>query len=220
MGSLADLVMHEGAKGHVGGYWEHAGVLEMDRQILAYNRADWHVIPTSLPLQLDGELREQMRCLAEMLPDGFCCKEPRLVWTADLWSEWFRDITLIAVFRNPAGFRRSVAYVAAQDRFPSNGDLEDCLELTIWEAANRRLLELARCFPCHWICFDDPIPVLKNRLVHVIRQLGRVFDPAAFDAFFVPEERRFSSAADIDDSIRRLPSPIAALYQELRALAV
>src|SRR5206468_601601 len=134
----------------------------------------------------------------------FCCKGPRLVWTVDLWSEFFSDVTLVAVFRNPAGFRRSVAHVWPE-RFSANSEARESAELNIWEAANRRLLELSRRFPCHWICFDDEIPVLKRRLEGVIGALGRAFDPNAFDAFFAPEERRFSSAIDLEESSHGLP---------------
>jgi hypothetical protein len=218
MGSMADLVIGEGTKGNIRGFWEHAGILEVDRKIMAYNGAKWQLVPAVLPLQLDADLRRQMGALAETLPDGFCCKEPRLVWTADLWSQWFPQLTLIAVFRNPAGFRRSVAQVWP-DEFSAAGEARDSLELSIWEASNRRLLELARRFPCHWICFDDPVPLLKRRLQQVIAQLGRTFDSDSFDSFFIPEERRFSSPFDIHDSTLALPKQIAALYQELQVLA-
>lgn len=86
----------------------------------------------------------------------------------------------------------------------------------IWAAANRRLLELAQIFPCHWICFDDPVPVLKRRLTQVMRQFGRTFNEDAFEKFYRPEERRFSSEKDIDESVNELPGPVTALYQQLR----
>jgi O-methyltransferase len=218
MGAQADLVIHEGAKGNVRGYWEHAGVLELDRKIMKHNNAAWDVPPASVPLQMDDVLRGEMSALVSELPDGFCCKGPRLVWTVDLWSEFFSDVTLIAVFRNPAGFRRSVAHVWPE-RFSANSEARESAELNIWEAANRRLLELSRRFPCYWICFDDDIPVLKRRLEEVIGALGRAFDPNAFDAFFAPEERRFSSATDLEESGHGLPERTIALYQELRTVA-
>jgi hypothetical protein len=158
-----------------------------------------------------------MRALAEKVPDGFCCKEPRLVWTAGLWSEFLPDLTLIGVFRNPAGFRRSVAHVWP-DRY-SVGVLEDSQALGTWEAMNRKLLELGRRFPIYWICFDDPVPALKERLRLIIGKLGRQFNEAAFDSFYVPEERRFSSEGDINDSLHNLPPTFPELYQELRAAA-
>jgi hypothetical protein len=218
MGSVDDLVINEGAKGNIRGFWEHAGILDIDRKIMAYNNAKWQLVPTALPLRLDADLRRQMDALAETLPDGFCCKEPRLVWTADLWSEWFPEVTLIAVFRNPIGFRRSLAQVWP-NQFSADGEARNSPELTIWEASNRRLLELARRFPCHWICFDDPVPLLKNRLQQIIGKLGKTFDPDSFDAFFIPEERRFSSPFDIHDSTHGLPKQTAALYEELQVLA-
>ena len=218
MGTKDDLIIYEGSRGNVGGYWEHREILEINQRILAYNGIDWHISPPSLPLRIDLSLRQQMRSLTERLPDGFCCKEPRLVWTADLWREWFDEICLVAVFRNPAGFRRSIAHVWPE-RFSSDGDAEDSVEMGIWAAANRRLLELAEIFPCHWICFDDPVPVLKRRLAQIIRHLGRTFNEHAFEDFYRPEERRFSSEKDIDESANQLPRPVTALYQQLRGRA-
>ena len=212
MGPQSELVIYEGSRGNINGYWEHREMLEINQRILALNSADWHAAPSSLPLQLDSNVREQMRILSEKVPDGFCCKEPRLVWTADLWAEWFPSLTLVAVFRNPSGFRRSIAHVWPEEFSAGGGD---DVEFRIWAAANRRLLDLANRFLCYWVSFDEPVHFLKERLSFVIGQMGKTFDPNAFDAFYIPEERRFSSPADIEKSTCQVPAPIASLYQEL-----
>lgn len=218
MGTADDLVIYEGSRGNVKGYWEHREILEMNQRILAHNGADWHITPSYLPLRLDSNVRHQMRSLAERLPDGFCCKEPRLVWTADLWREWFSEICLIAVFRNPSGFRRSIAHVWPE-RFAAEGLCEQSIEMRIWMSANRRLLELSEIFRCHWICFDDPVAVLKRRLSEIMEEFGRTFDRAAFEEFYRPQERRFSSERDISKSRSELPVVVSALYQQLREKA-
>lgn len=219
MGEIQDLVIHEGAVGNIRGYWEHARVLQINRDILEFNNADWDRFP-HLPLRLNDDLRAQMRELAETVPDGFCCKEPRLVWTVELWAECFPDFTLVVPFRNPAGFVRSIAFKWPEkysaDRALSDSDSN---ELRIWEVSNRRLLALSRNVTAHWICFDDPIPVFENRLGEIIRSLGKTMNTEAFYRFFIPAERRFSSEEDIIFSTSALPQRIRDLYAELRTLS-
>jgi hypothetical protein len=216
MGSKADLLSDEGSKGNIRGYWEHTAILALNCKILAHNGLDWHTAAGRGNLRINDTLRQEMRSLVEELPDGWCCKEPRLVWTADLWSEFFSDLTLVAVFRNPAGFLRSVANVWP-DRYASDVRAEDPQALNTWEDTNRKLLELSRRFPIHWVCFDDPVPMLKERLRQIVERLGKRFDAAAFDSFFIPEERRFSSQDDIYDSLHSVPPTIVRIYQELRS---
>ncbi len=160
-----------------------------------------------------------MRALAETLPDRFCCKEPRLVWTADLWAECFSEITIVGVFRNPFGFRRSIANVWP-GQFSADSDDRDSRELQIWEVSNTRLLDLARRFPCHWVCFDDPVEMIKDRLESIIGQLGGRFDERDFDSFFIPAERRFSSESDLNASMHSLPEHLVKLYGQLRAASL
>jgi hypothetical protein len=216
MGSEEDLIIYKGGIGNINGYWEHAAILELNREILARNQAEWAEPPATLPLRIDEALRDRMRALVETLPDRFCCKEPRLVWTADLWAEWFTEITIVAVFRNPSGFRRSIANVWP-NKFSADSSNQNSRELLIWEASNRRLLDLGSRFPCYWICFDDPAPVLKRRLEGIIDRLGGTFDGGKFDASFIPAERRFSSEADLNASMHGLPEPVVNLYGQLKA---
>jgi hypothetical protein len=157
-----------------------------------------------------------MRALVEALPDRFCCKEPRLVWTADLWAECFTEIAIVAVFRNPSGFGRSVANVWP-DRFSADSRDRASRQMRIWEAANRRLLDLAHTFPCYWVCFDDPKETLKNRLARIIAELGGTFDATAFETFFMPTERRFSSDTDLKTSMSGLPEELVRLHGKLHA---
>jgi hypothetical protein len=72
--------------------------------------------------------------------------------------------------------------------------------MRIWKASNRRLLDLAHWFRCYWICFDDPIEILKKRMEGIIGELGETFDATAFETFFITE-RRFSSDDDLSTSI-------------------
>ncbi len=51
MGSEADLIIIKGDKGNITGYWEHAAILDIDREILAQNGADWAAPPNTLPLR-------------------------------------------------------------------------------------------------------------------------------------------------------------------------
>jgi hypothetical protein len=216
MGAEDDLVICKGSHGNINGYWEHAAILELNREILARNGADWFTPPTTLPLLLDDDLRARMSALAGALPDRFCCKEPRLVWTADLWAEWFTEIAIVAVFRNPSGFGRSVANVWP-DRFSAGSRDRDSGQMRIWEVANRRLLDLAHMFPCYWVCFDDPVETLKKRLERIIAELGGTFDANAFETFFIPSERRFSTDTDVNTSMSGLPEEIVGLHGKLIA---
>jgi hypothetical protein len=88
MGSVDSIIIYKGGIGNVNGYWEHAAVLQLNQEILAQNGADWSAPPPRLPLTIDNDLRIRVPALAESLPDGFCCKEPWLVWTAELSAEY------------------------------------------------------------------------------------------------------------------------------------
>jgi hypothetical protein len=115
------------------------------------------------------------------------------------------------------GFRRSIANVWP-DRFTAD-DQPSSPELRLWEASNLRLLELARRFQCYWVCFDDEIETIKTRLNYIMAQLGGRLDSAAFDAAFIPAERRFSSNSDIRASMFGLPESLTRLYHGLKDYA-
>jgi hypothetical protein len=218
MGREAELAIHKNARGNIGGYWEHVRIKDVNRKILAENGRDWHGMKAGRKLSISADLRNEMRSLTIRLPDGFCSKDPRHVWTMDFWSEFFDNITLIGLFRNPIGFVRSLTY-KWPERYQLDGEAETNPPLDIWQATNRRLLELSRSYRCLWLCFDDPVPMLKERLGLIIGELGRTFDGAVFDAHYIAEERRHSDKQDIQESLEQLPRPVAELYQELREAA-
>ncbi len=62
MGTEEELVIHRGAKGNIGGYWEHAAILSMNEDILSFNGASWDNAP-QLPLALSPELHSRMGLL-------------------------------------------------------------------------------------------------------------------------------------------------------------
>jgi hypothetical protein len=220
MGQEAELTIHTGSRGNVTGYWEHVRIQDVNRKILAENGGDWHNRVRErnfcIPAHISARLRDEMRSLTARLPNNFCSKDPRHVWTADFWGEFFGDITLVGLFRNPAGFVRSLAH-----KWPEHYRLDDEAEATLefWQAANRRLLDLSRRYRCLWLCFDDPVPALKERLGLIMRELGGTFDGGAFDSIYIAEERRYSDEQYTQESLLQLSRPVAELYRELKDAA-
>jgi hypothetical protein len=214
MGSPDEMYIYEGAEANVKGFWEFKDILDTDAAILAYNGCDWDRPPTR-PLEISTELFARMQDVASRVPDGFCCKDPRLAVTVEVWKQVFDRITLVACFRNPAGFLRSIAKVWP-DKYSATSDRwESMHELKIWEVYNERLLALSRQYPVHWIWFDDSVPALKASLARVISQLGKRFSEGAFDGFYVPEERRFSGQDVQETSEFILPEKTRDIYRQL-----
>ncbi len=137
-----------------------------------------------------------------------------------MWAEWFPQIVLVAPFRNPVGFVKSIAF-----KWPEKFEVAPTLqrgqsnELDIWEASNRRLLKLSETIPTWWVCFDDPIDTFKRRLATIIATFGRSLDSIAFDSFFVPSERRFSTSEELALTMSVIPDDTRALYETLRELS-
>jgi hypothetical protein len=215
MGHHKDSLIIEGDKWNVTGYWEHRDVLRINERILSENGLEWGQVPSRLPLELSSSLRSEMLDLLESSPYEFCCKDPRFVWTADLWSSLVRETVMIAIFRNPAGFVRSISKVWP-DRFDAQRGLsqEHSVELAVWEKSNRRLLDLSHRYACHWVCFDDPAEILRETLQVIVNQLGRSFNSNHFDGLFLPSARHFSSHSDIRHEFR--DSRYKKLYSTLR----
>ena len=192
------------------GYWEHRQVLNINERILAENGLAWGQIPKNLPLTVSAALKLEMEAFLDNFPEEFCCKDPRFVWTADIWASLAESTTIVAAFRNPSGFVKSISNVwpAAFDARRGLSEARS-VELTIWEESNRRLLELSATYPCSWICFDETTKILKANLREIIGQLGKTLNEERFDEFFCPSLRHFSTR---DEVHHRLIEP---RYQEL-----
>src|SRR4051794_16257585 len=87
MGRESELLAHQNVRGSQSGYWEHVRIQDLNRKILEVNGVNWHNPIKPSPLSLTTEVRNEIRSMAGRLPDGFCSKDPRYTWTADLWSE-------------------------------------------------------------------------------------------------------------------------------------
>jgi hypothetical protein len=216
MGVREDLLTFRGVRTNIRGFWENRHVLQINRAILEANGLEWGKIPGRLPLHLPSDLENQMRAFLRGFPEEFCCKDPRFVWTGDLWARLVSDTVLVAAFRNPAGFIRSIAN-AWPETYSVAASLDACgsPELELWEESNLRLLQLSKIFPCFWIGFDDPVELLKENLRRAIEALGRTFDPIQFDDFFLLSERRFSTPGDVN---RLAGTRFDRLYHTLRKL--
>lgn len=210
MGSLDDLHIFEG-HGNVRGLWEHRKVLELNCEILKYNSCDWHT-PHHDELKVSEDTLERMRFLADSVPAGFCCKDPRLVTTFSAWSRVFDPITVVGCFRNPGGFAKSIVNVWP-DKFTSSPE-DTAKALDLWSLYNTRLLSYADRVPVHWVDFDESLPNLKSRIASVMTRLGRTFNEGAFEEFFIPAERRFSAEAQQRGG-SEVPAHIMNLYDRL-----
>ena len=129
-------------------------------------------------------------------------KDPRTLLTFDGWERLLPDVELVGIFRHPSSVARSLA---------SRPNLPVADPLGLWKTYNERLLALHRRRPFPVVSFDDDADALERNFTRVADALGL---EAAQESFFTADLR--TGAGDPDP----VPAQVAALYEELRAIAL
>lgn len=131
-------------------------------------------------------------------------KDPRTLLTIDGWRQLVPDLEPVGIFRHPLSVARSLEH---RNKFPVEKSL------ALWEAYNRRLLELHREDPFPLVSFDEDAALLQEKLQRVGEMLGLPpHEPG--EPFFTDELRTSPAAGD------PLPPPIESLYAELKSRAL
>ena len=212
MGDLAELSTFAGGGGNVRGVWEHQDAMDLNKAILHHNGIDWFETPKG-PLATDGTLDARLARFVAARPGRFCIKDPRFVWTADVWARHVERVRLVCCFRSPLGFVKS-AHRTMPQIFPDSED-PSSRGLRTWLELNRQLLKLASRYESVFFSFDDPPIDMVATLRNLLWYFGLEFNQSAFDGFFMDQERRFSNAAVLTKS-RGLPVPFQELWEALR----
>lgn len=183
---------------------ENRPVLRLNEEILRHSGGSWDAPPPAVewsPEHFD-RAREILAEYAGRPLWGF--KDPRTLLTVEGWQRLLPDLEFVGVFRHPARVARSLA---------SRPELPVQDPLGVWRAYNERLLELHRRRPFPVLSFDEDTDVLERNFDRVAEMLGLATE-ADEEPFFTEELRRF----DADPT--ELPADVAALYEELRSLAL
>jgi hypothetical protein len=182
---------------------ENRAILRLHEDLLRHSGGSWHAPPAAVSWT-DAHLDRARAILREHAGRplwGF--KDPRTLLTLAGWEQLAPDVELVGIFRHPARVARSLA---SRPELP----VEDPIGL--WRTYNQRLLELQRRRPFPLLSFDDDPALLERNLERTAQALG-LSEPAAGEPFFAEELRRQ------DAPQMELPADVAALYEELRALA-
>lgn len=181
---------------------ENRRVLGLNEAVLGDSGGSWREPPAAIEWSAE-RLDEARAILAEYSGRplwGF--KDPRTLLTLEGWERLLPDIELVGIFRHPASVARSLA---------SRPNLPVTDPLRLWTTYNERLLALHSRRPFPVVSFDDEAAVLERNFARVAEALGL---EAAGESFFTEDLR----SGDVQPGA--LPAPVAALYEELRAIAL
>jgi hypothetical protein len=183
---------------------ENRAVLRVNEAVLQHSGGSWHSPPAAVRWT-DEHLDQAAAILQEHSGRplwGF--KDPRTLLTHAGWEQLVPDLDFVGVIRHPA---RVVRSLASRPEFP----VADPVGL--WRTYNQHLLELHRRRPFPLLSFDDDTEVVERNLERVAQVLGLASESPG-EPFFAPELRH----QDVPQT--ELPADVAALYDELRRLAL
>lgn len=182
---------------------ENPRVMRLNEAVLRDSGGSWREPPAAVQWSAE-RLDEARAILAEYAGRplwGF--KDPRTLLTFAGWQRLLPDVELVGIFRHPASVARSLA---------SRPNLPVDDPLGLWQTYNQRLLALHRERPFPVVSFDDDADVLERNFARVAETLG--LEPGAGESFFTEKLRGGDAEPD------ELPADVAALYEELRAIAL
>ena len=181
---------------------ENPRVMRLNEDVLNDSGGSWREPPAAVTWS--AQRLDQARVIlgeyAEHPLWGF--KDPRTLLTFDGWERLLPDLELVGIFRHPSSVARSLA---------SRPNLPVADPLGLWKTYNERLLALHRRRPFPVVSFDDEPDVLAHSFARVADALGH--EPAG-ESFFTADLRTGGAEPDA------VPAQFAALYEELRAIAL
>jgi hypothetical protein len=198
-----DLAEHSTQNRHnPRGNRENPRVQGLNEAVLNDSGGSWREPPADVAWSAERleEARAILAGYARLPLWGF--KDPRTLLTLEGWERLLPDIELVGIFRHPSRVARSLA---------SRPNLPVADPLGLWKTYNERLLALHRRRPFPVVSFDDDAEALERSFARVAESLGL---EAAGESFFTADLRSEEARPD------ELAEPVAALYEELRAIAL
>lgn len=183
---------------------EHPQIMALHEDLLARAGGSWCDPPRQVrwePRHRTAQ-REILAACGARTPWGF--KDPRTLLVWEGWADVLDDVALVGIYRSPLAVARSLE--------KRNG-MTIAQGLQLWEAYNRRLLDLRRQHAFPVVRFDVPEEQLRARFAAIIEWLGL---PPGRGEFFAPELRHQSGAAEdpLPDSTVDLIAALEAAERE------
>lgn len=198
------------------GFWEHAGFVAVNDEILARLGGTWFTPP---PMPAGWELLPEIDVLrgvaaafiarvADAEPWGW--KDPRTSLTLPFWRRLVPDLRVVVCVRNPV---EVAASLAARNGIPPG------VALDLWLTYYARLMAAAdRCVVTHYAAyFDDPAAEV-TRVLDLLGLSTRPREVAAACASVLPRLRHNRSTAG-DLALHEVRPELRTCYQLLCAAA-
>lgn len=179
---------------------ENPDIMAFHDMVLARRGAAWDNPPPEPVVWTTAESREAAAILACYDADRWGFKDPRALLMTAAWESMLPSVAFIGIFRTPAAVAASLA---------ARGRMQFPRALELWADYNTRLLALHRRRTFPLLCFDDPEPVLHQRLDRALHAVG--LEPLGDRRFFTAELKHHGNPP------APLPPAIDRLYRELRA---
>ncbi len=164
------------------GYWERIDVLQLHEWLLEKLNADWHLVSTVDPHQIDPELREAFTQRARKILQGlegnrpWVMKDPRLCLLLTLWLPLLEVPICVHVVRHPLATARSLE---KRDHFPPH------FGAALWEHYAARSLLVSSGLPRFSVCYEQ----LMEQPVATVRALYENLRNYGVQALHLPTDR-------------------------------
>ena len=223
------LGVYLGPEGHMiaanraneGGFWEHAGIVALNDEILARHGARWpKLVPLPLGWESDPKLDDLRNRALELIRNEFAgaplwgWKDPRACATLPFWHALMPRMRYVLCFRNPVDTARSQAETlgAALERVPAGGFAQ--MQEKAYRKALVNWLEFVRCMltqtsgrPRMTLLYEDVMERTASELRRIARFIGK--PSAATDPDVLARVRSFKS-----DKLRHHNSSLAQVLAE------
>jgi hypothetical protein len=182
---------------------ENQDVVAFHDGLLARHACAWDLPPSAA---IEWSEQDKIRAL-DLINDyrgvphwGF--KDPRALLLVEGWQALLPNLQFVGIFRHPRAVARSL---------DARGGMPEAQAFMLWQAYNKRLIELHEGSPFPLLCFDEDEQVLSDKLDQLLPELG--LQPLAANRFFSAELKHHQPETS------DLPADIAGMYQTLCRLA-
>ncbi len=199
------------------GFWEHAGFVELNEELLSRLGGAWDLPPALTPgwqnTAAVAPLRERaVELVGELdLQEPWGWKDPRNSLTLPFWRSVLPDLKVVACVRQPL----EVAESLSQRMYPPR-----TFPLDLWLAYNRTLLDAFDGVPSLVTHYDSFFHDPEAEIRRLLDSLGLPVDDAVVTraAGVLNPTIRHQSVRD-EAALRRDEAEVASCYRELCAAA-
>lgn len=182
---------------------ENQDVVAFHDALLARHACAWDLPPSAAIEWSEQDKARARRLISDYrgVPHwGF--KDPRALLLVEGWQALLPNLQFVGIFRHPRAVARSL---------DARGGMPEAQAFMLWQAYNKRLIELHERNPFPLLCFDEDEQVLSDKLDQLLPELG--LQPLAANRFFSAELKHHQPETG------DLPTDIAGMYQTLCRLA-